>query len=171
MMEKMVIDNEVLFGRVVELLGEGKQVTIPVKGYSMLPFIRGERDTVVLERAEAEALRPGDIVLFRYGGRYVLHRVIDVRDGVVYIQGDGVLQNQEHCPPGQIFGRVTTILRRGKRAVDPYSPRQMRRVRLWQRLQPCRRYLLIAFRLFPWNWWILFQQLRERKNNRLNNDE
>ena len=74
-MRKLVIDNDELFGRVVELLQEGREVTIPSKGFSMLPFIRGERDLVVLERADE--IKPGDIVLFRLDGRYILHRVMD----------------------------------------------------------------------------------------------
>ena len=40
-MDKMIIDNDTFFADVLRLLDQGKQVTIPVKGFSMLPFIRG----------------------------------------------------------------------------------------------------------------------------------
>ena len=50
-MEKMVIDNDAFFADVLTVLDQGKRVTIPVKGYSMLPFIRGGKDLVVLEKA------------------------------------------------------------------------------------------------------------------------
>ena len=33
-MEKMIIDNDTFFADVLRVLEEGKQVTIPVKGYS-----------------------------------------------------------------------------------------------------------------------------------------
>jgi len=91
-MEKMVINNDILFGRVVELLNEGKDVTIPVKGYSMLPFIRGEKDLVVLRYSEDIA--PDDIVLFSNHGRYTLHRVIAIENGVARIMGDGFIRRR-----------------------------------------------------------------------------
>ena len=58
-MEKLIINNDILFSKVVELLKEDKTVTIPVKGVSMLPFIKGERDSVELESlCGAGAARP-----------------------------------------------------------------------------------------------------------------
>lgn len=54
-MEKMTVNNEAYFGNVITLLRKGKKVTIPVKGTSMLPFIVGEVDLVVLEGVEAPA--------------------------------------------------------------------------------------------------------------------
>ena len=62
-MEKMVIDNDAFFADVLTVLDQGKRVTIPVKGYSMLPFIRGGKDLVVLEKA-GDVLKADDIVLF-----------------------------------------------------------------------------------------------------------
>lgn len=42
-MDKFVIENDLFFNNVTGLLKEGHTVTIPVKGWSMLPFIRPER--------------------------------------------------------------------------------------------------------------------------------
>ena len=50
-MEKMVVDNDLFFSDVLQVLEQGRRVTIPVKGFSMLPFIRGTKDLVVLEKA------------------------------------------------------------------------------------------------------------------------
>lgn len=78
-MEKVVISNDIFFAEVLRVLREGKNVTIPVKGVSMLPFIRGDRDSVELEPlADARPLAVGDIVLFRVAGRYILHRIIQL---------------------------------------------------------------------------------------------
>ena len=52
-MDKLVVANDVFFARVTELLALGQKVTIPVKGYSMLPFIKGEKDLVELEKADS----------------------------------------------------------------------------------------------------------------------
>ena len=153
-MEKMVFDNDSFFADVLQVLAEGKRVTIPVKGFSMLPFIRGSKDLVVLEKA-GEDLKADDIVLFHLGpmdgGRYVMHRILSIDGDKVDIMGDGVPQNHEHVRKNQILAKAVTILRSGKRPVDPYSPGQLRLVHFWQRLRPVRRYLLFIYRHLPWN--------------------
>ena len=73
----MTVNNDEFFGEVIALLREGKNVTIPVKGESMLPFIVGGVDSVVLEGVDGgspagSVLRTanvGDVVLFRADGR------------------------------------------------------------------------------------------------------
>jgi len=157
-MQKFIIDNDVLFAQVIESLKQGKEVTIPVKGTSMLPFIRGERDLVILEPVEActaesgprRSVKADDIVLFRYCGRYILHRILWVKDGEAEIQGDGVVANHEHCSLDAVYGRVRTILKNGKEPVDPYSSASLRRLRLWNFLKPIRRYILGVARRLPW---------------------
>ena len=152
-MEKMVLNNDEFFAQVLEMLAEGRRVTIPVKGYSMLPFIRGEKDLVVLEKAADIA--PDDIVLFHMGpmegGRYVMHRILSVDGDKVDIMGDGVPYNHEHVTRSQIYGKAVRILRGGTRPVDPYSPSELRKVHFWQRIRPLRRYLLFIYRHLPWN--------------------
>lgn len=160
----MIINNEAFFANVLEVLGRGQSVTIPVKGFSMLPFIRGEKDLVVLRKPD-RPYREGDIVLFRCGGRYVMHRIISIGEDKVVIRGDGVPKNTETVTPSDIFGLVTEILRGGKRSVDPESPRERRRVRLWQSLLPVRRYLLLIYRMLPWNYFWLRRQRKEIVNN------
>ena len=153
-MEKMVIDNDTFFADVLQVLDQGRRVTIPVKGFSMLPFIRGSKDLVVLEKADG-SVKADDIVLFHLGpqdgGRYVMHRVLAVDGDQVDIMGDGVPYNHEHVLRNQILAKAVEIIRGGKRSVDPYSPRQLRLVHFWQRLRPVRRYILFIYRHLPWN--------------------
>ena len=153
-MDKMIIDNDTFFAGVLPLLDQGKRVTIPVKGSSMLPFIRGGKDLVVLEKAEGE-LKAGDIVLFHLGpqegGRYVMHRILSLDGDAVDIMGDGVLKAHEHVRRDQILAKAVEILRGGKRTVDPSSPGQLRLVHFWQGLLPVRRYILFIYRHLPWN--------------------
>ena len=147
-MEKMVIANDPFFAEVVRMLGEGKRVRIPVKGYSMLPFIRGEKDEVWLETPGE--VKVDDIVLFHYRGRYIMHRVIGRQGERYVIRGDGVPKNCEYPLREEILGKAVSIIRDGEE-VDPYSSKELRRVHLWQRLRPLRRYLLFAYWHFPWN--------------------
>ena len=153
-MEKMVIDNDTFFADVLQVLRQGKRVTIPVKGFSMLPFIRGGKDLVVLEQA-GDVLKADDIVLFHIGpedgGRYVMHRILSIDGDAVDIMGDGVAYNHEHVQRNQILAKAVEIVRNGKHSVDPYAPGQLRLVRFWQWLRPVRRYILFIYRHLPWN--------------------
>ena len=153
-MDKMIIDNDTFFADVRRLLDQGTRVTIPVQGVSMLPFIRGGKDLVVLEKAGGN-LQRDDIVLFhvgpREGGRYVMHRILTMDGDVVDIQGDGVPKTHELVRRNQVIAKAVEILRGGKRRVDPYSPGQRRLVHFWQWLRPVRRYILFIYRHLPWN--------------------
>ena len=153
-MEKMIIDNDTFFADVLQVLDQGKRVTIPVKGFSMLPFIRGGKDLVVLEKV-GEVLKADDIVLFRMGpregGRYVMHRILSIDGDAVDIMGDGVPETHEHVRRNQILAKAVEILRGGERTVDPYAPGQLRLVHFWQWLRPVRRYILFVYRHLPWN--------------------
>ena len=153
-MEKMVVNNDTFFADVLRVLDEGKRVTIPVKGFSMLPFIRGSKDLVVLEQA-GDVLKADDIVLFHVGpadgGRYVMHRILSIDGDAVDIMGDGVPEAHEHVNRSQILAKAVEIIRGGKRSVDPYAPGQLRMVHFWQWLRPVRRYILFIYRHLPWN--------------------
>ena len=142
--------NDEFFSQVLSRLEEGHSATIPVKGFSMLPFIRGGKDLVVLEKATGDIVKD-DIVLFRLGGRYIMHRVLTVEGGKFDIQGDGVWLGHEHPGREDILAKAVTILRNGKKPRDPYSPRELRKVHAWQRLGRTRRYLLFIYRHLPWN--------------------
>lgn len=151
---KLVIGNDVLFANVVALLLRGHSVTIPVKGVSMLPFIRGDRDNVVLEPVEACTpegsarirVNVGDIVLFRYAGRYILHRILEFDGERAVIQGDGVSRNKEICWRDDICGRVIQIIKADGTVIDPYSVAMRRKLAVWMRLRPFRRYILFIYK-------------------------
>lgn len=153
-MREMTISNDDYFVEVKRLLREGNIVTVPVKGSSMSPFIVEGKDRVVIEGIEAatpekigrRTAETGDIVLFQAGGKYYLHRILRLSDGVAEIQGDGILKSKEFCHPDDIFGRVTTILKDGERPVSVDSPHYRALVRLWLFLHPFRRILLWIWR-------------------------
>ena len=153
-MEKMVVDNDTFFADVLQVLEQDRRVTIPVKGFSMLPFIRGGKDLVILEKAGPE-LKADDIVLFHLGpadgGRYVMHRILSIDGDAVDIMGDGIPYNHEHVRRNQILAKAVEIIRGGKRSVNPYAPGQLALVHFWQWLRPVRRYILFIYRHLPWN--------------------
>lgn len=143
-MQRVTVPNEVLLPQVEAMIAEGTSVTLRVKGNSMLPFIVGDRDSVVLTRPAR--LLKGDIVLVRLADRrYVLHRIIDLQGDKVTLRGDGNLLGSEHCLANDISGKVTKIVRNGK-YIETDSAAENRKVALWETALPIRRYLLAIYR-------------------------
>ena len=71
-----ISDNEII-QNAIALVNEGMRVTFPVKGYSMLPFIIGSRESVDL--VKPEQIQIGDVVLaWVENSRYVIHRIIRI---------------------------------------------------------------------------------------------
>lgn len=142
--EKLTIPNSIFFSEVESHLREGKSVVIPVKGYSMLPFIRDGRDSVEL-RSKVE-LEVGDIALARLGnGHFVLHRIWEIEGERVILMGDGNISGKEICSRGDIIGVASKIFR-GKKVIDCTSAAYVRNVKIWRRLLPIRRYILAIYR-------------------------
>lgn len=131
-MNKIVLPNEIMLGEVSALLSEGKEVEILTKGVSMLPFIKGDIDSVLLVRKDT--VEAGDIVLAEIlDGRYVLHRVRRVSARGVILKGDGNLRGTERCAVSDVKGTVKTIIRPGH-TIDPNSPAQIRNWKRWCKL-------------------------------------
>ena len=108
--KKVTVPNAVMLGMAVELLKEGHTAVIMTKGNSMLPFIRGDRDSV--ELTAPGALAEGQIALAQLSpGRYVLHRIISLDGGKVRLKGDGNLVGEEMCRPEDVCAIATKIFR------------------------------------------------------------
>ena len=145
--DKLLLNNEAFFIEVSQMLQIGNSVTLRAKGNSMLPFIVGERDTVVLQKAEAFAV--GSVVLACLpGNRYVLHRVYRIKGEHIMLMGDGNLHATEYCCREDVAGVVVKIIRDG-RVIDITSSSQLFMAGLWRKLVPVRRYLLFVCR-----WWM-----------------
>ena len=101
-------------------------------GYSMWPMLSDRRDRVVLCAKGKERLRRWDLPLYRYpDGRYVLHRVLAVKDGYYVIRGDNTYF-KEKIPAEWILGYVTEFYRKGKR-IDANQRGYRLYAALWQR--------------------------------------
>ena len=137
-MDKRIVANEVLLEDAAALMQEGREVTIRPLGYSMLPFIRGGKDSVRMKKQPTVAV--GDMLLVRLPGpRYVLHRLIRKEGTQLTLMGDGNLRGTESCTEADVLGTVTAI-ERGKRVVIPGNGRW------WRALKPFRRYILAIYR-------------------------
>ena len=109
------LHNDIFFAEVENLIAEGKDVVLKVKGHSMRPFMRSDRTRVRLSPCDRLSLRKGDTVLFRYGGRHVMHRIICRRGDALTLAGDGNRGMTEHCTLQDVVARVTAVItKRGK---------------------------------------------------------
>jgi len=138
------LPNDVWLGEVSQMLREGKPYAIYVKGYSMRPFIEHTRDRVFLEKRESYNI--GDAVLAQIApGHYVLHRIIEKQGESLTLQGDGNIGQVEYCKEGDVSGVVTQYIR-PNRIIPADDKKLVRRIRLWRRLRPIRRYLLFIYK-------------------------
>ena len=119
----MKLSNDIFFAEVEELLAEGRQVTITVRGNSMRPLLRDGRDKVVMRKAKDEDIRKGSIMLFRYRGSHVMHRVTKIEGDVVVFEGDGNYKLQEVATRKDIVAVVEAIVRPSGRRIECSSRR------------------------------------------------
>lgn len=136
-------DSEIIH-EAVRLVNEGYGVTMRVKGRSMLPFIVGGRDSVLLERPVPP--EKGQVVLAGLpDGRYVIHRIESVGDGCVTLMGDGNLSARERCGLDGVLALATHTVRDDGSRRWLYSRRMVLAARLWRWMLPVRRYLLYVY--------------------------
>ena len=141
-MEGFVSPDDQNLAQVPRLLEEGKVVVLKkLNGNSMLPFIRGGKDSVILRKPEG--IKVGDIVLAVFGGRPIVHRVIAINGTKVTLMGDGNLQGTEKGDLSEVLGIVDQIITPSGRCHKPGDGQ------LWRRLLPVRKYLLKVYR--KWN--------------------
>lgn len=98
-MNTLVKNGELLI-LIEESIREGKSVSLTVKGNSMSPLLRDGKDVVKLVPFRPEEIKRGDVILFRYGARFLLHRIISIdrsnqEDPAIITKGDA-LKNTEN---------------------------------------------------------------------------
>lgn len=147
----LVIPNDEFFAQVCESLSEGRKVSFVVKGHSMYPFMRNEKDRVCLERYDGKNLDAGDVILFKYHGRHILHRVYDIArtpEGtpVYRTRGDGNVRGNEYAVPSAIFGVMSGRISPSGREWNCASLSWRLYSKVWMRLFPVRRWCLAVLR-------------------------
>lgn len=140
-------DDAMILAEAIRLVGEGVEITFPVNGRSMRPFIEGGRDSVVLVRPDK--VKPMDIVLAKTeDGRYVIHRVMEVAGERVTLMGDGNLLGREYTECKQIYAKVTHVVLPNGYKRDLNTPFIHFVQKMWVLFLPLRRYLLKLYRVY-----------------------
>ena len=143
----ITLPNKLFFEEIEEIIATGNPVTFKVKGNSMRPYLRNEKDAVILSPFRPEELLPGTIVLFRYHNKHTLHRIIKIKNDLLIIQGDGVCKRCEEAQKSDVIGIVSRIIRPNGKQVSPAGYLSRIYWRCWRFLRPVRRYLLGGMRL------------------------
>ena len=97
-----------------EYLAEHGSLVYTFMGRSMLPLLRQGRDLITVERKGPARCGVGDVVLYRRGEQYVLHRVVAVRDRDYVILGDNCVNREFGIRDADILGVMTGFVRGGK---------------------------------------------------------
>jgi hypothetical protein len=107
------IDLDSLMPIIREQLEGGNSVTFSPRGVSMLPMLHQGRDTVTLSPIEGK-LKKYDLPLYkRDNGKYVLHRIVSVKDGITCV-GDNQFAFERGLREDQMIAVVTSFNRNGK---------------------------------------------------------
>ena len=98
-----------------ELLSEGKKVSVTVTGNSMSPFLIPARDRILIAPPDGN-WKKGDMAFFiRTNGQYLMHRICRVdKNGNCFFVGDAQQYIEGPVTPAQIFGKITSVQRKGK---------------------------------------------------------
>ena len=137
--------DEQIIQEAVRLVQDGVSVTFPVKGRSMLPFIVGGSESVILQKPGN--LQRGQVALAQVGpDRYVVHRIIKVEPDRITLMGDGNIRGTESCTPSNVLARATHVVnaKGERRTLD--SKGQMFKARVWYWIRPLRRIILAVLR-------------------------
>ncbi len=142
---EVAVQNAVFIPAVLKFIEEGNTVTIPLKGFSMRPFLEDGRDKALLTRVGE--LHAGDPILALVDHkRYVLHRIVKIEGDNMTLLGDGNLR-PEHCKTGDAVAAVVGFYRKGRTKLDPINGRKWKTYSwTWMHLRPIRRWLLAFYR-------------------------
>ena len=127
------VDNSATFSIVRDILLEGQNVTVAVNGQSMLPFFRSG-SAITLRPITAEDYKKYAVVFADAGGRFVIHRIINIEGNKVTLLGDGNIYATETMPKSKVYGTIDC------------SRTHLFFAKIWLWMRPVRRFPLAFFR-------------------------
>lgn len=137
--------DETIIQEAIKLVDEGISVTFPVNGRSMLPFIIGGKESIILNKPTT--LKVGDIVLaWADNFHYVVHRIIRISGDQVTLMGDGNIVGTEHCTLDDIKAIATHVVDAKGHRHYLYNKWRSKAAKYWYVLRPIRRYILAIYR-------------------------
>ena len=132
------VPSDALFPIIEEHLRDGQEVVICVRGDSMFPLMRSNKDDVKLAHATFSQIKKHDVVLIqRDSGAYILHRVCKKTPNEFYMIGDNQQEIEGPLRPNQLLAVVVEVYR-GKYVIRRGSFLWGLYARIWLILRPFR---------------------------------
>ena len=128
------IPNLEMLDLIVEQLNNNQVVSFRVVGHSMLPFFKDQKTIVELKKEQQ--YKKYDVVLFKYEGQVLLHRIIKTNENEYIIRGDGSFR-KEVVNASEIYGKVIDF-KTNDRNIYLY----ILKVKVWLALFFARKFLL-----------------------------
>lgn len=97
-----------------QLLDEKGYIVYTNIGYSMMPLLRQKKDVIEIKRKEPGRCKKYDVVLYKRGERYILHRILKVLPEGYVIAGDHNTFIEKDITDDRILGVMTRVVRDGK---------------------------------------------------------
>ena len=137
--ERMILGEE-LMPLLQERLAAGQTVRyLPFRGVSMLPMLRQGIDSVELSPLP-QRLKKYDLPVYRYpSGKYVMHRVVAVREDHYLCLGDNTYEYEKICHDQMIA--VVSAFKRGEKRISVEALPYRVYCRVWVASYPLRKLL------------------------------
>lgn len=110
-------------------------------GVSMMPLLRQRKDIIEIRKKESGRCKKYDVVLYKRGTHYILHRIIKVLPDGYWILGDHCIHVEKDIKDENILGVMTRVRRNGKE-ITPDNIWYKLYVHLWCDVYPVRMLLL-----------------------------
>ena len=123
-----------------EMLRTHGYIIYTCRGTSMMPLLRQRKDIVEI-RPLTERAHKYDVVLYKRGDMYILHRVLKVLPDGYIIAGDHCVQVETDIKDEDILGVMTRVVRNG-RSITPDHFFYKFYVHLWCDCYPVRMLIL-----------------------------
>lgn len=111
-----IIANTAALKIIEEYINSGISVRLTVRGNSMSPLLLDGLDSVMLHPCIPTELKPQEIILFRYKGGFMLHRIIQIEQAVgqgqvvgITTKGDAMTNTETITPEDVIAVASLTI--------------------------------------------------------------
>lgn len=118
---------------------KGVYVGVPV-GISMKPMLHQQRDTIIITPCTGRLCKY-DVPLYKRGDKYLLHRIVEVKEDGYVICGDNCLNKEYDITDEKILGVLTGFYRGDKQInMDGFAYKLYSR--LWVAIYPLRRVLM-----------------------------
>ena len=124
-----------------QLLDKDGYIVYTNIGNSMLPLLRQRRDIIEIRKKGSERCKKYDVVLYKRGDRYILHRIIKVLPDGYVIMGDHNTFKEYDVTDDMILGVMTRVVRDGK-SITTTDWRYKLYYHIWVDFYPIRVFIL-----------------------------